>query len=101
MFPQLKTIGFDEAWHGQIAMTPDHLPRVHRLADGLYTPVGYNGRGITTGTIFGKAMAELAAGGDETKLPLPITGLKTVASAPIMSRLYDMAFTANQVRKSF
>lgn len=101
LFPQLKTIDFDEAWHGQIAMTPDHLPRVHQLADGLYTPIGYNGRGITTGTIFGKAMAELVAGGDVTKLPLPITGMKTVGSAPIMSRLYDIAFTANQVRKSF
>ena len=101
VFPQLGALEFDEAWHGQIAMTPDHLPRIHRLAEGLYTPVGYNGRGITTGTIFGKAMADLAAGGDETKLPLPITGLKKVGSAPIMSRLYDLAFTANQVRKSF
>ena len=101
VFPGLGTVAFEEAWHGQIAMTPDHLPRIHRLADGLYTPVGYNGRGITTGTIFGKAIADLIAGGDEAELPLPITGLKKVASAPIMSRLYDMAFTANQVRKSF
>jgi hypothetical protein len=45
-----------------IALTPDHLPRIHVLAEGLYTPIGYNGRGITTGTVFGKAMAELLTG---------------------------------------
>ncbi|MEM7427056.1 MAG: FAD-binding oxidoreductase [Pseudomonadota bacterium] len=101
VFPALGDVAFEEAWHGKIAMTPDHLPRIHRLADGLYTPIGYNGRGITTGTIFGKAMAELISGGKESELPLPVTDVKTVASAPIMSRVYDMAFTANQVRKSF
>lgn len=101
LFPQLGTVKFEKSWHGQIAMTPDHLPRIHRLAEGLYTPIGYNGRGITPGTIFGKAMAELLAGGKEADLPLPITGMQVVATAPIMSRLYQMAFTANQVRKSF
>ncbi len=43
-------------------MTPDHLPRIYRLDEGLYTPIGYNGRGITPGTIFGKAMAEQKRG---------------------------------------
>ncbi len=101
VFPRIGKVEFEEAWHGQIAMTPDHLPRIHRLAENLYTPIGYNGRGITTGTVFGKAMADLLAGGDEADLPLPVTGVKKVASAPIMSRLYDLAFTANQFRKSF
>ncbi len=100
LFPQLGEVAFESAWHGQIAMTPDHLPRIHRLADGLYTPIGYNGRGITPGTIFGKAMAELIAGGREDDLPLPITDPTRVASAPIMSRLYQVAFTANQIWKS-
>ncbi|MEM9438936.1 MAG: FAD-binding oxidoreductase [Pseudomonadota bacterium] len=100
IFPKLGKVEFETSWHGQIAMTPDHLPRIHRLADGLYTPIGYNGRGITPGTIFGRAMAELLAGGDEDELPLPISDLREVPSAPFMSRLYQMAFTANQVWKS-
>ena len=45
-------------------------------------------------------MAELLAGGKEEDLPLPITELKPVKSAPLMSRLYQMAFTANQLWKS-
>lgn len=100
MFPELGTVAFEEAWHGQIAMTPDHLPRIYKLDDGLYTPIGYNGRGITTGTIFGQAMSGLLTGMNPADLPLPVTDLKTVSSAPIMSRLYQAAFTANQIFKS-
>jgi glycine/D-amino acid oxidase-like deaminating enzyme len=100
LFPDLGEVAFEEAWHGQIAMTPDHLPRIHRLADGLYTPIGYNGRGIAPGTVFGKAMADLLAGGDERDLPLPITDMRPVRSAPLMTRAYRCAFAANQLWKS-
>lgn len=100
LFPELGKVAFESCWDGRIAMTPDHLPRIHRLAEGLYTPIGYNGRGITPGTIFGKAMAELVAGGKEEDLPLPISKPKPVTAAPLLSRLYQMAFTANQLWKS-
>lgn len=101
LFPDLGKVEFEHSWHGQIAMTPDHLPRIYRLADGLYTPIGYNGRGITPGTIFGKAMADLLSGGREEHLPLPITAPSEVKSAPVMSRLYQLAFLSNQFLKSF
>jgi glycine/D-amino acid oxidase-like deaminating enzyme len=100
LFPALDPIAFDDAWHGQIAMTPDHLPRVHVLDKNLFTSIGYNGRGITTGTMFGQAMADLLTGMDTKDLPLPVTRLSTVPSAPIVSRFYQAAFTANQVMKS-
>ena len=100
IFPDLGEVEFEHAWHGQIAMTPDHLPRIYELAKNLYTPIGYNGRGITTGTVFGKAMAELLTGADKADLPLPITPLTTVPSAPFYKRLYQTAFTANQLVRS-
>jgi len=100
LFPKLGPVAFDEAWTGQIAMTPDHLPRIHQLEANLFTPIGYNGRGITTGTIFGEAMAGLLTGLDPADLPLPMTDLATVPSAPIMSRLYQSAFTAKQIFKA-
>ncbi|MEM9683282.1 MAG: FAD-binding oxidoreductase, partial [Pseudomonadota bacterium] len=99
LFPDLGEVEFEHGWHGQIAMTPDHLPHIHRLADGLYTPIGYNGRGIAPGTVFGKAMAELLTGGREDDLPLPVTEPTRVRSGPIMSRLLETAFTANQIMK--
>ncbi|MEO0957500.1 MAG: FAD-binding oxidoreductase [Pseudomonadota bacterium] len=100
LYPELGPFAFEEAWHGQIAMTPDHLPRIYNLAPGLYTAIGYNGRGITTGTIFGECMADLITGMDPAELPLPITEISTVANAPIMARVYQTAFTANQILKS-
>jgi len=101
IFPTLGPVEIETAWHGQIAMTSDHLPRIHRLAEGLYTPIGYNGRGIGPGTMFGKAMAALIAGGDEADLPLPVSDFRKAATAPIMSRAYDLAFSANQIIKGF
>jgi len=101
IFPTLGPVEFEEAWHGQIAMTPDHLPRIHELDTNLFTPIGYNGRGITTGTMFGETMAGLLTGMDRADLPLPMTELKTVPSAPFVSRIYQSAFTANQILKSF
>ena len=100
LFPDIGNVEFDAAWHGKIAMTPDRLPRIYRLADGLYTPIGYNGRGITTGTIFGKALAGFLAGAQEDELPLPVSEPRTVIGAPIISSLYDVAFKANQFWKS-
>ncbi|WP_170574929.1 NAD(P)/FAD-dependent oxidoreductase [Ruegeria atlantica] len=100
LFPTVGDVEFEKAWHGQIAMTPDHLPRIYELADNLYTPIGYNGRGITTGTIFGRAMSNLLTGSARDSLPLPITTLKTVPTAPIYSRFYDTVFFVNQVLKS-
>lgn len=99
-FPDLGPVEIEEAWHGRIALTPDHLPRIHELAEGLYTPIGYNGRGITTGTLFGKAIAGLLTGSGRADLPLPITDMNTVPAASMKARLYQAAFTANQIWKS-
>lgn len=100
VFPELADISFEQAWHGQIAMTPDHLPRVHQLEKGLWTAIGYNGRGITTGTLFGQAMADLLTGMPMEDLPLPVTELNPVPYTGIKSKFYDLAFTANQIFKS-
>ncbi|MFU1476572.1 NAD(P)/FAD-dependent oxidoreductase [Roseovarius sp. C7] len=100
LFPDLGPFEFEEAWHGQIAMTPDHFPRICALDDGLYTAIGYNGRGITTGTLFGRAMVDLITGKSPDILPLPLSDPEPVTNAPILSRLYQGAFTVNQIFKS-
>jgi len=100
LFPNLGPVEFETSWHGQIAMTSDHIPRIHRLAEGLYTPIGYNGRGIAPGTVFGKAIAELVAGGDEADLPLPVTGVTQETMRGLKAGFYKTAFAANQVLKS-
>lgn len=101
VFPDLGDIEIETSWHGQVAMTPDHLPRIHRLAENLYTPIGYNGRGVTTGTVFGRAMAELLSGGREQDLPLPVTDARSTPGAAIRAKVYQSAFAASQLFKSF
>ena len=96
VFPQLGPLRFEVAWHGQIAMTADHLPRLLRLADGLWAPIGYNGRGITTGTVFGMTMADILTGADQDKLPLPPTRMTEYPRASLWETIHDAAFTACQ-----
>lgn len=62
LFPQLEKVEFEETWYGRIGMTPDALPRFHRLAPRIVGYAGYNGRGISPGTVFGRELALLALG---------------------------------------
>ena len=101
LFPALGPVRFEAGWHGEIAMTPDHLPRILRLDAGLYAPVGYNGRGISPGTLFGKAMAELLSGGREEALPMPVTEMRPVRAGWLQSGFYRAAFAANQLWRGF
>ena len=100
-FPELGDTGFEEAWHGKIAMTPNHLPSIHELAPNLWTAIGYNGRGITTGTLFGIVISNLLTDSDSSNIPLPITKPKSARLAGVTTQFYDMAFTAKQLWNSF
>ncbi|KUP92901.1 NAD(P)/FAD-dependent oxidoreductase [Tritonibacter horizontis] len=100
LFPELGPLRFEDAWHGDIAFTPDHLFRIHRLAAGLYAPIGYNGRGITTGTLFGRALADLFAGASEDSLPVPVSDLVPDRGRGLKMQAYRTAFFAKQAAES-
>ena len=70
LFPHLKNIDIEFSWHGRIAMTGDHIPKILRLGSNAYSVFGYSGRGIGPGTYFGKAVSECLISGDETSLPV-------------------------------
>jgi hypothetical protein len=46
-------------------------------------------------------MAELLTGMDPADLPLPMSDMRTVRTAPLRSKLYEVAFAANQIMKGF
>ena len=62
LFPPLGGIDFEHQWYGWIGTTADALPRFHPLARKVVSFSGYNGRGIGTGTVFGRELARLVLG---------------------------------------
>lgn len=74
LFPDLSDHPFEYDWHGRIAMTQDHLPKVVETGPGAVAIFGYSGRGIGPGTCFGKAAADWALG---TPDAFPITPMQS------------------------
>ena len=70
LFPQVGDIELSYAWFGEIAMTADHLPSIVPLGHRGLAVMGYNGRGISPGTVFGTALGDWALTGDESVLPM-------------------------------
>jgi glycine/D-amino acid oxidase-like deaminating enzyme len=90
-FPNIGRIEFESQWYGMIGMTDNALPRFHRLADKVVTFCGYNGRGIGTGTVFGRVLADHILGRiSERDLPLPVTE----PDAPLLPTLREAYYEA-------
>ncbi|WP_213878202.1 FAD-binding oxidoreductase [Pseudomonas sp. dw_358] len=91
-FPQLGKVQWQMHWTGCIDFTPDHLMRLFEPAPGLVSVAGYNGRGNTTGTVVGRALAEYLIKDDPACLPLPFSPMKAVAAAGLRSGLFETGF---------
>lgn len=72
-FPQLGKVDWQYQWSGQFGFTDDHLMRVFEPAEGIIAATAFNGRGITTGTLFGKAFADYLVSDNADDLPLSLT----------------------------
>jgi len=92
-FPYLGKLDWECTWTGCIAFTPDHLMRLFQPAPGLLAATGYNGRGVTTGTVVGKAFAEFLLGGEAAALPLPLQPLQPISAPGWRSAAYEAGFT--------
>ena len=87
LFPQLREVAFEAAWHGRIAMTEGHVPRFHALAPRMIAVHGYNGRGIAPGTMFGRLLAEVVLGRPEA-MPLPAEPVRPARLRAARAALY-------------
>ncbi|GHC80073.1 NAD(P)/FAD-dependent oxidoreductase [Limoniibacter endophyticus] len=95
LFPGIGNVGFEEGWYGMIGMTDDSLPKFHQLGKNVVTFAGYNGRGIGTGTVFGKILSELISGDiSSEELPLPVSLPKSQPFRKIRSIGYEMGAQA-------
>lgn len=92
-FPQLGSVTWETTWTGRIAFTPDHTLRVFAPAEGILAITGYNGRGITTGTVAGKGLAHYLVEGSDEFLPLPIKPVEPITGIPLRSLGYETGFS--------
>ncbi|MDR3373739.1 MAG: FAD-binding oxidoreductase, partial [Ancalomicrobiaceae bacterium] len=98
IFPQIAGVKFEAEWYGWIGMTDDAIPRFHRFADTVFSISGYNGRGISPGTTFGRLIAERILGriGDEG-IPLPLTQPKDASLRLFKQPYYEAGAQAFHV----
>lgn len=61
-WPGLSKIGFEASWGGLLTLAQNGGMVFGQLADNVFGAAFCNGTGVSRGTAFGKAVAELAAG---------------------------------------
>lgn len=82
LYPQLRQVPFEYHWAGRVAMTRDYLPHLHQLAPGVWTALGFNGRGVGMAPLMGRLLAELAQGAKPADIPFPVTAMRPILGYP-------------------
>ncbi|MEM7375937.1 MAG: FAD-binding oxidoreductase [Pseudomonadota bacterium] len=72
LFPQLGRVRWRYAWGGDVAMTRNHLPLLHRVAPTVMVGIGFNGRGVAMATVLGRILADWASGCPAQDLDFPV-----------------------------
>ena len=69
IYPALEGVAWTHRWGGRVAVTPDHTPRLFRLARNVHAGLGFNGRGVAMSSMFGTQLTRLVLG-EETDMPV-------------------------------
>lgn len=78
-FPALQATEITEYWTGVFAVVPDRIPKLYRLAPGLYFGGVYSGRGVALSLSLGQIMGKWALDAiEDDLLPLPVTQMKRI-----------------------
>lgn len=78
LWPQIGEVQFDHVWSGNIGMTTDYFPHLHRLGPDGYAWVGCNGRAVALSVSLGREFARAIKGVPEAELGLPFTDPRPV-----------------------
>ena len=103
LFPQLADCALEYAWHGRIAMTADHIPKIVGAGPNHLSVFGYSGRGIGPGTVFGARAADMLLGSGADVLPLRMIeayGQTLPAARGLLIELGAAAFHAIDSRRT-
>jgi glycine/D-amino acid oxidase-like deaminating enzyme len=94
LFPNVCHIPFEYSWHGRIAMTSDHVPKVLKLDENAYSIHGFSGRGIGPGTVFGKAVVDCLMANNENILPVAAINRHNQHFSMLNKNLIEVAASA-------
>ena len=78
LYPQIKNPEIEFRWCGKTCLTLDGLPHIHELAAGVFTGLGYNGRGVAMASLMGKWLAAIVSGEELDTPTIPMTNPKTI-----------------------
>jgi|TARA_B110000908_G_scaffold41103_1_gene49929 glycine/D-amino acid oxidase-like deaminating enzyme len=78
IFPKVDNTNLSHMWTGRVALTLDHVPHVHKLADGLYSGLGFNGRGVAMATMMGEILANHCMLNKDNNNFLPLTSMPKI-----------------------
>lgn len=93
LFPSLGPLVWEHRWAGWVGMTYDLNPHLHELAPGLWTGLGYSGRGIALASMMGRDLAARITGAADTPFaftasPIRASRIKGIAKPLVGCLLY-------------
>lgn len=91
VFPQLDGLKSTEYWEGTLAVVPDRIPRLMRLAPNLLFAGVYSGRGVAMSTVWGASAARLLSGAaTDADMPVPVTSLRQIHGHGVAVRVASL-----------
>lgn len=76
MYPRLAGVPWPYRWYGRVGITRDWLPHLAEVAPGVWTALGYCGRGVAMATTMGLVLADIV---NDARLPgYPVMALKPI-----------------------
>ncbi len=96
MYPRLADMQWPYRWYGRVGITRDWLPHLAEVAPGIWTVLGYCGRGVAMATTMGLVLADIVNG---RGLPAyPVLALKPIPLHPLRQPLLRAAIAYYRVR---
>ncbi|HEY4250676.1 MAG TPA: FAD-dependent oxidoreductase [Roseomonas sp.] len=86
LWPQIGEVRFDYVWSGNLGITTDYFPHLHRLGPDGYAWAGCNGRAVALSVALGREFARALQGVPDDALGLPFTDPKPVPLHGLASR---------------
>ncbi|BAT61193.1 gamma-glutamylputrescine oxidoreductase [Variibacter gotjawalensis] len=73
LWPQIGDVTFDYVWNGYVGLTPDWMPRMHKLGPNGFAWAGCNGRAVAMSVALGREFAKAVEGAPDEQLALPFS----------------------------